>query len=68
MDEETLFELTDELMMRAKEECMPLVKKLEKKHYTEADILGELEMAIDAPEVDWSRVYILAVLGVQLDG
>ena len=67
MDEENLFALTDELMLRAKEEHMRLVKRLEKKGYTEADILGELELAIDAQGIDWARIYILAVLGVQLD-
>lgn len=68
MDEETLFNYTDELMMQAREDHDVFVKKLERKGYDTEDLCEEIRMALSNKSVCWSRVFILAVMGVALDG
>jgi hypothetical protein len=67
MDEETLFNCTDELVMEALEDHREYARKLERQKYDEADLLCELQLVIDSDYIDWSRVFILAVMGVKLN-
>lgn len=67
MDEETLFWCTDELLLRAKEDQLEFVKYLEQHGFKLMDVCEELRLAASRDQIDWSRIFILAVLGVQLN-
>lgn len=67
MNEEMLFAYTDELMMEAQEDHRGLIRELERRGYTADDLCAELRAAIAQEDLDWSRIYILAVMGVALN-
>jgi hypothetical protein len=67
MNEETFFALTDELVMEAKEDQTRFIRLLEQQGYTMADLIAEAHTALDRTNVDWSRLFALAILGVKLD-
>ena len=67
MDEETLCIYTDELVLMAKEDQAGFIKCLEQGRFDHEALHQALFLAAGGTEIDWSRVFVLAVMGVQLN-
>jgi hypothetical protein len=67
MDEEKLFAYTDELMMEAREDQRQFIRRMEEEGFDKEDLCAEIYLCIGQKNIDWSRLFILAVLGVQLN-
>ena len=64
MDEETLCVYTDELILMAKEDQGGFVEYAAE--FDHNDLRQELLLAASG-EIDWSKVFVLAVMGVKLN-
>ena len=67
MDEETLCIYTDELVLMTKEDQAGFVEYLEQGRFDHEELRQELFLAAGGTEIDWSRIFVLAVMGVQLN-
>lgn len=67
VNEETLFCCTDELILEAQEDNWDLVKRLESDGYTMEDLCSEAHSVLSKHDVDWSRLFLIAVMGVLLN-
>jgi len=67
VNEDTLFSLTDELMLEAQEDNWDLVKHLERNGYAAADLYSEAQSILSQKPIDWSRLFLVTVLGVSLN-
>jgi len=67
VNEETLFCITDELILEAQEDNWALIKHFERRKYDTEDLCSEVHNILSQSEVDWSRLFLIAVLGVALN-
>lgn len=67
MDEETFFNCIDELSLRAKEDHTDFIKRLTRQDYDENDLLAEAHVCLGSKDLDWARLFVIALLGENLN-